>query len=169
MRDMRWFTIPTLGVLVLTAAYEAALAAGLIGFTATGAPPSWESTAVLGSCLVMALAGSGFVWIVMLDAVTVLDGASARVASMWSVALIPCVAAGAVLARWFTPDPYYLPATFRRLSEGGIVGAPKIALVLLLALVAVVIVRRYAAPGLWACSGSLWFSALVMLVAGLGH
>ena len=117
---MRWFAVPTAGLLGWVALYEAALAAGVIGYTGVRHPPPWESTTVLG-VLVMAAAGIVIAWVVMLDAVTILEGAAARMASMWSVAVIPCVAAAAVVARWLTPDPYYLPSTFRRMSEGGIV------------------------------------------------
>ena len=114
---MRWFALPTAGVLGGVTLYEAALAAGVIGYTGVRHPPLWASTTVLGGCLVMVVAGIVIAWVVMLDAVVILEGAAARMASMWSIAVIPCIAAAAVFARWLTPDPYYLPSTFRRLSE----------------------------------------------------
>ena len=166
---MRWFAVPTAGLLGWVALYEAALAAGVIGYTGVRHPPPWESTTVLGGVLVMAAAGIVIAWIVMLDAVTILEGSAARMASMWSVAVIPCVAAAAVVARWLTPDPYYLPSTFRRMSEGGIVSPRAMAAVVVLAAGSAVLMRVRAGPGLWLCSISLWFSALVMLVEGTGH
>jgi hypothetical protein len=166
---MRWLTFPTLIVLAAATASQIALAAGATGYTGARTPPSWASTAVLGACLAMAVAGSVIAWVVMLDAAVVLEGAAARLASLWSTSLIPCVAAAAVLARWFTPDPYYLPSTFRRLSEGGIVSAQEIAAVVLLAAASGIAMRIRPGPGLFLCAGSLWLSALVMLVEGLGH
>jgi hypothetical protein len=124
---------------------------------------------VLGGSLTMAAAGIVIAWVVMLDAVAILEGAAARMASMWSVAVIPCVAAAAVVARWLTPDPYYLPTTIRRMSDGGIISPRTIAVVVVLAAGSAVLMRVRTGPGLWLCSISLWFSALVMLAASLGH
>lgn len=166
---MRWFALPTAGVLCGVTLYEAALAAGVIGYTGVRHPPLWASTTVLGGCLVMVVAGIVIAWVVMLDAVVILEGAAARMASTWSIAVIPCIAAAAVFARWLTPDPYYLPSTFRRLSEGGIISPQMMAAVVVLAVGSAILMRLRAGPGLWLCSISLWFSALVMLVASAGH
>jgi len=43
------------------------------------------------------------------------------------------------------------------------------AVVVVLAVGSAIPMRLRAGPGLWLCSISLWFSALVMLVASAGH
>src|SRR5689334_19445423 len=156
MYGMRWLTVPTAGVLGWAMGYEAALAAGVVGYTGVRHPPPGESATVLGAALLMAVAGIAIAWIVMLDAAAVLDGIAARAASMWSMALIPCIASAAVVAHWLSPDPYYLPNTFRRMSDGGIVEPREMAAVLVLAAGSAVVMRIRPSAGLVLCAISLW-------------
>jgi hypothetical protein len=157
-----------LGVLGWTFAYEAAYAGGLIGEAGVREAPRWPGTSVLAVCAVMGLAGIAIAWVSMLDSVLIYENAARRLASMWSFAMLPGLAAAIVLAYWYTPDPYYFP-NLRRFAEGGPVSFGEMAAVIVVALASTVLARIRPAPGLWLCSISLWFSALVMLSVRGGH
>jgi hypothetical protein len=100
-------------VLLAAAAYELALALGLVGSYAGLAP----GQGVEGEDTVTAVA-----WLTMLVGAVVALVHAIRPRWPWAVAIFAPAAAAFMTAKFYTYDPYYLP-TQRRYSDGGAVTA----------------------------------------------
>jgi hypothetical protein len=141
-----------LGVLVAAAAYELAVALGVIGFgSEPGAGPPGEGV-VLACALGAMLAGA--------------------LVSLWPRASFLGVLAPAgaafLLARYYTFDPYYLP-TLRRMSDGGLLPPWLVYGVAGLAAAAGLAVWARVPGGRLLTVTALLGSALLAFVAAGGH
>ncbi len=85
-------------VIAASTAYHVALAVGLTAYSARGAPPP-------GDGLVLA----GFLALCLGAMVPVVASvANARIESRWTLAALTALAVALVVARYYSPDPYYL-------------------------------------------------------------
>jgi hypothetical protein len=157
MSGTRRAALPALIVVVAAAAYEAAVALGVIALgSEPGDGPPGEEIVLTAALLAML--------------------AVAFLAAWWSrrghrVALAELLApAGAafLVARFYSFDPYYLP-TLRRASDDGLVAPELVFLLTGLALVAGLLVRLRPRVGLWLTSPVMVGCALFAWVAFGGH
>jgi hypothetical protein len=146
-------------VLLGAAAYELALAVGLIGSYAGLAPGEGiegEETVAGVAALTMVVG-------------VVLAGLHARRPHCpWAVALFAPAAAAFMIARFYTYDPYYLP-TLRRYSDGGAVPTGWIFFMLAVSLAAGVSARARPRSGSVATALVLPFVLATFTLASDGH
>ena len=152
--------VTALVVLVLAAAtvYEAAVALGLISIgTLPGEGPPGEGL-VLSLALLALLVGS----------VSAVTRAKRMTDGDPLTALLAPAAAAFVVARFYTYDPYYAP-TLRRMSDGGLIPAWWVFLLVVAALLASILARTRMHAGMPPTVVVLLLSALATLFAGAGH
>jgi hypothetical protein len=145
-------------VVAAGAAYEAAVALGLIGLGPRPAQPPTGNTPVLeASLLALMLLGLALV------AATVARPAGRA----WGV-VAGAVASAFLVARFYSYDPYYAPDLVR-ISQNGVVAGTWVVVVIAVTLGAGLLAARWPRAGLAASGLGVWTIAMTAAVAGTGH
>jgi hypothetical protein len=150
------------GIVSLAAAYEIAIALGLVDLgSVSGAEPTAHGQLLTAGVVALLAAGALFAgWAV----------AWGRAAAPGSVAapLLCLTAAAFMLGRFFSYDPYYLP-TLRRMSDGGLLAGGLVLAVTVLSGVAALGTARRSRWGMAAAAAAMWLCAFCVWVAAGGH
>ena len=146
-------TVAALIVLAAATVYEALVALGAIklGSQPGDGPP-----------------GEGWVLFIALLAMLAAAGLVALAPPSRGSALLAPAAAGFLLARFHTFDPYYLP-TLRRMSDAGFLSPVLVYLVVLLAMGVALLSGRWLAAPRYLGAPIVLGAALLAFVAGGGH
>jgi hypothetical protein len=151
-----------LAMLVVGAAYEAAVAAGGVAVgPRPGQMPAADTPIVVGA--IWALAGAGTVLLAGCLSRTARDALATRLLALLNAAAI-CF----VVARYYSYDPYYAPDLLR-MSQGGIVPGWWMVSLVALAAGAIATLRRDTRVGMLLTAAVTWLAAITALAAGLGH
>ena len=145
-------------VLATAAVYEAAVAIGLIDLgRLPGDGPRGEG-------FVLALAVSTLI----AGAVLALVLAAQKAPATTTARLFAPAGVAFVVARFYTFDPYYLPA-LRRMSDGGLVSAEWVWALAVAAAAVAIVMPRAGRPALVATSVLLLVAAGTAVLASAGH
>lgn len=154
--------VGVLAMLVVGAAYEAAMAAGVVTVgPRPGEMPAADTPIVVGA--IWALAGAGAVLLAGCLSRPVRDALATRLLALLNPAAI-CF----VVARYYSYDPYYAPDLLR-MSQGGIVPGWWVVSLVALAAGAMATLRRDTRVGMLLTAAVTWLAAITALAAGLGH
>ncbi len=156
----RGIAVVILAPILAGAAYEAAIATGIIGLGS--APGEGARGGGLLTFAIFALLGAGVLFVAAAIARPLRDGLAASF-----VIAIDVAAFVLALARWLSYDSYYAP-TLRRLSDGWISGEVLLLLAGIVAAAVIVTVLRLRA-GLLVSTVAVLACALLTVIAGAGH
>jgi hypothetical protein len=151
-----------IGIVAIGAAYELAVALGVIGLGPQPGDAPAGATGIVPLALFSLLA---------VGALLLAPALAERGWNGWGRMVVPLAGAAAtafLVARFYSYDPYYAPG-LRRMSNGGLVAGRWVAFVVAVTLVAGVLARRWPRAASAGTAVGVWAMALTAAVAGLGH